>query len=82
MNSALQHLTAADGLARSAAQRASAKLLIGQIQERYLANRPAALAAYQGAVQLEPNSQKAKESVARLRKTEEILQAKRIGGGR
>jgi hypothetical protein len=79
---ALQHLVVAQNTAKNAKVKASAKAMTGYIQERYLANQVAALAAYQGAADLAPTSTKAKEALARLQGTEDNLRAKRVGGGR
>lgn len=78
---ALQHLTRAEALAKSGRTRADAKSLAGFIQERYLANRTAALAAYQGAAQASPTSKSAREAVARLQQTDDNLR-KAPGGSR
>jgi hypothetical protein len=78
---ALQLLSQAEIAAKTTRTRAAAKALAGFIQERYLANRSAALTAYQGAVVLAPSSPAAKEAVARLQQTEANLQTRRSGGG-
>jgi len=79
---ALQLAEQAEAVAKTPRSRAAAKSLAGRIQERYLANRPAALAAYQGALQHQPTSALAKEAVARLQRIEENLQARQKGGVR
>lgn len=76
---AQQQLTQAETAAKTDKDRASAKMLSGLILERYLANPAAALVAYQVVLGLNPNSQQAKEAVARL----QLSEAKwRKGGGR
>ena len=81
-NLALQHLARAEPLATDARMRAAAKAQAGLIHERYLANRPAALAAYQDAAALAPTDAKSKEAVARLQATDANLRTKLPGGGR
>lgn len=80
---ALQHLALADTRAKNAATRADAKTLAGFIYERYLADPAAALASYEQAAQLAPETAgKAKEASERLRKTDDNVKAKVAAGGK
>jgi len=67
--SALSHLDQADALTKDARVRAAAKTLAGFIHERYRADPAAALASYQAAVQLAPDSKNAAEAADRMQKT-------------
>ena len=63
---ALQHLSTANSLAGSAAQKASIQVLAGRIQERYLGDHVAALASYRAAQVLAPDNPQASREAARL----------------
>lgn len=74
---ALEQLVLSETLARDPEERASARTLAGFIQERYLADPTAALLSYRAAVQFAPEkASKAKESVERLKQTEDNLREK------
>ncbi len=79
---AVFHLTQAEQLSRDPRAKAAARSLIGFVQERYLADRAAALASHRAASQLAPKSARARETVERLERTDETLRARVPGGGR
>lgn len=75
---ALQQLNVADNPSQDATTRAAAKTLAAWIYERYLADLDSARANYEAAVQLSPGNQKAKESAARLKQTDDNVKLKPV----
>jgi hypothetical protein len=79
VQSALAHLAQAERTASDAMSRASAKMMLGHIQERYLGDLVSALASYRAAAQLAPNSAWFNEVVVR---TEKQLAARQPSPGK
>jgi len=80
---ALQHAGRATQLAQTPETALGAKMLAGFINERFLADRAGALAAFRDAAQLAPNSVAAREAHDRAKKTDDAFREKlNQGGGR
>jgi hypothetical protein len=76
VRSALQHLKKAEQKATNPTERLNAKLLAGFIHERFLGDSSAAVAEYEAAVALAPESTQAKEAATRAKKTDENFRNK------
>lgn len=78
---ALQQLALAEQRATTPGATLNAKLLAGFIHERFLADAKSALASYQAAVQLAPDSAEAKEKSERMQKTDDTFRRKPKNSG-